>query len=546
MLKKLLQSMLILLYKLILLPTKWGQSYNVLEIKLKGMVAEEVPPFGMFSRFAPRITIFRNLLATLQNAEEDTAIKALILYIGNHDMGWAKSQELRDAIKRFRESGKKAYAYLESGGNIDFLIASECDRIVLAPSGNLDVKGLLSEVVFFKDTLDRLDIKPNMLQAGKYKSAVEPYIRSSMSKEHRENLNSLLDSMFDQLVEAIADGRSIEPATVKKIIDEGPYLAEPALSKGLIDDILYPDQIEKDMEEFIKTKPKYVPMARYQRLRFPNPRISDPFRDPPQLALIYATGMIHSGESKRTTGLTSSTGSDTLTQALRKVRENKELKAAVLRVDSPGGSGLASDMIWREVSLFKGVKPIVVSMGDTAASGGYYIAMAADHIVALPGTATGSIGVIGGKVNMKGLFEKLGLKKEFITRGKHADLHSNYSSFSKSGQKKVNAEIENFYNTFVQKAAEGRRMGAKEMDNLAQGRVWSGRQAMENGLIDETGGLHHAIEVAKQKAGISKKQKALIDIYPRPKRMIRPLLSLRALPWPFSIISGLEKLFFRI
>ncbi len=535
--------MLIIISKLIIVPFRWGKSYNVLEIKLKGMVAEEVPPFGMFSRFAPRITVFRELTATIQDAEEDSNIKALILYIGNHDMGWAKAQELRDAIQRFQDAGKTAYAYLESGGNIDYLIAAGCDRILLAPSGTLDLKGLVSEMVFFKGALDHLGIEPNMLQAGKYKSAVEPYTRESMSDAHRDNINTLMDSMYDQLVEAIADGRSKTAADVKALIDDGPYLAEAAVSAGLIDDIRYPDEIETDMTDFLKTNPEFISMSRFQRVGSSGPRVGDPFRNPPQLALIYATGVIHSGESKRTAELTSSTGSDTLTHALKKVREDKEIKAAVLRIDSPGGSGLASDMIWREVKLFKGVKPIIASMGDTAASGGYYIAMASDHIVALPGTATGSIGVIGGKMNMKGLFDKLGLKKELTTRGRHADLYSNYSSFSESGQKKMDMEIESFYTAFVAKAAQGRRMGSKEMDTLAQGRVWSGLEARENRLIDEIGGLRRAIEIAKEKAGIDKKEKALIRIYPRPRRMIRPLLSFSSLPWPFSITAAVEKRF---
>lgn len=543
MLKKLLQSILILISKMIMLPAKWGKPYNVLEIKLKGMVAEEVPPFGMFSRFAPRITVFRELTSTIQEAEEDPNIKALILYIGNHDMGWAKAQELRGAIKQFRETGKKAYAYLESGGHIDYLIAVCCDRILLAPSGTLDLKGLVSEMVFFKGTLDHLGIEPNMLQAGKYKSAVEPYIRENMSEAHRENINSLMDSMYGQLVAAIAKGRSKTEDDVKAIIDDGPYLAESAVSAGLIDDILYPDQIKTDMTDFLKTDPEFISMSRFQRVSASGPKVGDPFRNPSRLALIYATGVIHSGESKRTAELTSSTGSDTLTHALKKVREDKQLKAAVLRIDSPGGSGLASDMIWREVQLYKGVKPIIVSMGDTAASGGYYIAMASDHIVAMPGTATGSIGVIGGKMNMKGLLDKLGVKKELTTRGKNADLYSSYTSFSESGQEKMDMEIESFYNTFVAKAAKGRNMGTTEMGALAQGRVWSGLQARENGLIDEIGGLRRAIEIAKEKAGLDKKEKALISIYPRPRRMIRPLLSLRGLPWPFSILAEMEKRF---
>ncbi len=548
MLGRTLQSLSILASRLLQLPLLWASAPNLLKIKLEGTIVEEAPAMSMLTRFAPRMTVFRDILMGLKDAEQDPSIRGLMLHIHGHDLGWARAQELSQAIQSFRASGKIAIAYLESAGSSDYIIATACDNIVMAPAGGLELMGMMSEVLFFKGAIDKLDIKPDFLQAGKFKAAIEPFTRNGMSRPHRENLNALMDSLFSQMVSAIAEGRGLDEDLVRDIIDDGPYLAQDALEKNLIDKTLYSDQLDEELENILGSKPEPIRLGRYRKYRGKQPGILDPWRNLPRVALVYATGVIHSGESRNMMGVSNSVGSETLVRALRKVREDDDIKAAVLRVDSPGGSSLASDLIWREVMMFEGKKPLIVSMGDVAASGGYYIAMPAQYILSMPGTLTGSIGVIGGKINLKGLYEKIGLKKEIITRGKNADLHSDYSSFSQSARKKVKKEIETVYGIFVQKAADGRGMEYREIEKLAQGRVWSGRQAESNKLVDEMGGLRKALELAKLKAGITEEQKTLLEIYPRPKRLPLPFLPLKALPWGLeptrvsSLVESLERL----
>ena len=496
---------------------------NVLELRLEGEVVEDQPAFTWLQRFFPRQVIgFRELILTLRDAEQDPQIAALVLYLGPNSLGWAGVQELRQAILSFRRAGKTAKAFLEEADTLDYFLATACDEIIFTPLGSLGLTGLLSEVIYFKGILDKLAIQPDLLQAGKYKSAIEPYTRSGMSKAQRESINSLLDSLFGQLVAAIAEARGLTPARARQAIDQGPYLAASARELGLVDALMFEDQFETHLEKELGTPARRISLRRYLRLRGPGFSWLDPWRSLPGLALVYATGLIHSGESKSYGGIRDSIGSDTLCQALREVREDPAIRAVVLRVDSPGGSGLASDLIWREVSLFRGQKPVVVSMGDVAASGGYYISLPADQILAEPGSLTGSIGVIAGKLNLQGLYEKVGLKKELIARGKHADLHSDYGPFSETGRQKVKDEMEAFYREFVGKAAEGRKQEFPAMEKAAQGRVWTGEQAKALGLVDGLGGLRQALELAKRLAGIPEGGKAFLEILPRRPRFTLP------------------------
>lgn len=520
---KSLQSIFLLILKIpYYLSTPWIR-YNILELELKGRITEERPPPTFFRRLTPPRMILKDILDIIAEAKEDPKIQGLLLKIQNNSMGWAKTQELRDALLDFRSSGKILLAFFERASTRDYCLASASDAILMVPPGQLMLMGLSTEVTFFKEALDKLNVQADLEHIGEYKSASEVYTRTGMSRAHRESLNSILDRLYEQVTTSIAQGRRMSVSRVKKLIDQGPFLGAEAKQARLIDGLLYEDQLEDYLEKRIKTKPMLIKYGRYWRLSRWDYHPFDPWKDLPRIALIYATGLIKSGESWDLPLRERAVGSVTITEAIRKARKDKRIKAIILRVDSPGGSGVASDLIWREVSLTRGVKPIVASMSDTAASGGYYIATAADWLTAQPATFTGSIGVVSGKVNLRGLYDRLGLRKEIITRGKKAALFSDYSGFTPAERKRIKYEISEFYRDFVQKVAQGRGMDERKVDAVSQGRVWTGEQARQIGLIDELGGIEQAISWAKKKASIPEDVRPIIDIYPRAKRLYYPL-----------------------
>lgn len=512
---------------------------NVLELNVYGELVEYKPKLNLLQRYlAKPPTCFSDLIFALKEAEEDEHIKACLVKIGYHNLGWGRTQELREAIISFRARGKKAFAFLEEAGSLEYFLACACDEIIVPPTQSLDLVGLLSEVIFFKGTLDKLEIKPEFFQAGKYKSAVEPYIRNSMSKEHREALEELLTSIYDELVKAIAQSRGIEKEKIKKIIDNAPYLAEEALSKKLIDKVLYLDQLEEHLEEIIGEPVRKISADYYYRLRTLARAGIENLRRTPRLALVYGTGIIHLDEESGFSQWDETLSAENMVKSLKTIRENKHIQAVIFRIDSPGGSGFASDLIWRELSLLAESKPLIVSMADVAASGGYYLAMPANHILAQPTTLTGSIGVIAGKINLRGLYHKLGMKKEQVKRGENADLYSDYSFLEGKKKTKIKKEVEFFYKDFVEKVAQARKLKKRELERSAQGRVWTGKQALSLKLIDEFGGLRRAIELAKEKIGLRAEERVLIEIYPRPPKKLFPSFPLRI---PFlPIFSGDE------
>jgi len=500
---------------------------NVLEVSLTGQVVEELHLAGIMQRLFPsHFLCMRELLAGISFAADERDIKALIVRVSGHDLGWGRAEELCDAIRRFRASGKYALAYLEEPENIDTMIAASCDRVIAPPGVPLYLTGLLSEVMYFKEILDKLNIEPELFQAGKYKSAVEPFLRSGMSDEHRESVESLLDSIYGHWLKAVAVGRGMTEERVGGLIDEGPWLAEEAKDAGLIDELMYEDELDDYIEKWLGIVVHRIPLDRFRKLYGPRASVRDPWRKLQALALITATGTIHSGESRYYGAADSSAGADTLRRAISRVREDDAIAAVVLRIDSPGGSAVHSDFIWREVERLKKEKPVVVSMADVAASGGYYIAMPADHIVASPATLTGSIGVIGGKINLKGLYNKIGINKDSVARGKHADMVTDYGSLSPELRAKMKKEMEAVYHIFVEKAASARKREYAELDQSAQGRVWTGLQAKEVGLVDELGSLLTAIERAKERAGIPASRRVPVYTATRAHRFSLPMPSL--------------------
>ncbi|MFO8055847.1 MAG: signal peptide peptidase SppA [bacterium] len=503
---------------------------NVLDINLNGRV-EEVQLYGLWQRFLPSPGVgMRELLSGLDLASRDDGIKALVLTVSDHDLDWGRTEELCMMVRRFRESGKYALAYLEAPSNIDTLLAAACDKVVLPPGMPLHLTGLLSEVLYFKQMLDKLSVEPELFQAGKYKSAIEPFTREGMSQAHREAVEALLDSIYEEWVGALARGRHLQPERVKELIDEGPWIAEEAQEAGLVDEIMYADRIEDYLQKWLGTSPRRISLEKYLKIFGPSATMADPWKSGKGLAILNACGPIHGGESRYMGPGESSVGSDTFRKALDQAREDESIAAAIIRVDSPGGSAVHSDLIWRDVERLAGTKPVVVSMADVAASGGYYIAMPAHHIVASPTTLTGSIGVIGGKINLKGLYTRVGLKKEQVGRGKHANMGTDYGPYSEELRSKVKTEMDAVYKSFVEKAARGRKKEFHELEESAQGRVWTGSQAGERGLVDEMGSLITAIERAKERAGIPPDKRVPTAVLPRIRKLGVPFL-------PFSVSS---------
>jgi protease-4 len=467
-----------------------------------------------------------DLILQFKKAKVDKRIKVIIVDIKMSGAGWGKSEEIRDAIADFRSSGKPVYAYLEYGMNKEYYIASACDKIYLAPPGELFINGLAADVMFFRGSLDKLGIYPDIYQIGKYKSAGDIFTRKDMSDAHREFMNSLLDDLFNRYVDAIAKGRGKTPEQVRAIIDDAPYGAPKAKDAGLIDGVGYKDELEKEL----KTKLGYKESDQLRMVKSSAYKEVEPeslgLDEGEKIAVIYATGDIGSGQSENSPGGSQSIGSDTLSKAINDAREDKSIKAIVIRVDSPGGSGLASDIIWHAVAAAKEKKPVVISMSDVAASGGYYISASASKIIAQPSTITGSIGVVAGKPVMRGFYDWLGISNEYILRGKNAGMFRETEKFTPEERAKFEDWIKTtYYNDFIPKVAQGRNKDAAYIDSIGQGRVWTGAQGRERGLVDEFGGLDRAVEVAKELAKIPKDKGVHRVILPVPRTLIQELLS---------------------
>ncbi len=485
-------------------PSFGGRSY--LELSLGAL--PERPPADLGLPFERRPASLRTFVESLDRAAKDPQVTAVVVRpVGLHDAGWSRIQELRAALLRFRKSGKPAWAFIESCGNAEYYLASAADKIYALPSAIVGVTGLATEVTFFRATLDKLGVEAQFEGVGEYKNAPNQYTEKGFTAPHREQTEALLDSLDEQFVQALARGRKRTPEQVRAWLDGGPYDAREAQRLGLIDELRYRDELDERLEGATRATPSGYLGRGSGFAGFGRPRI----------ALVYALGEIVSGPSATGPFGGEVAGSDTLAAALRQARNDDSVRALVLRVDSPGGSGAASDVIWREVQKTRRVKPVIVSMGDVAASGGYYIAMAGDVIVAQPGTITGSIGVFGGKFTLRGLYDKLGISKELVSRGRHAALFSDYRPWSPDERARVRALMESFYRDFVRRVAEHRGKTFDEADALARGRVWSGAQAHARGLIDRLGGLETAIAVAREKAGIPASQAVTLVELPEQK-----------------------------
>src|SRR2546423_3025286 len=499
---------------------------SVLALKVSGRWPDYVPENAFNRLFATPPQSLTGLVAQFRKAKVDKRITAIIVDIDASETGWAKAEEVRGAIEDFRASGKPVYAYMETGFNKDYYIAAACDKIYLPPSGELFVTGLAADVMFFRGTLDKLGIYPDVYQIGKYKSAGDMFTQKQMTEAHREFINSLVDDLYGRLVDAIAQGRNKSADDVKKLIDNAPYNATQAKDAGLIDGTLYRDEVEKELKKRLGYKDnddlRIARAGDYRQIS----QESLGLNKGDKIAVVYAAGDIVSGSSSFGSSGEETIGSDSLVKTLKEVADDKTIKAVVLRIDSPGGSGLASDIIWRGVEAVKEKKPVVVSMSDVAASGGYYIACNANKIVAEPSTITGSIGVVGGKPVVKGLYDWFGITNEYVMRGQNAGMFRETEKFSDSERKKFEDLVKGtYYEEFLPKVAKGRGKSPDDIDKIGQGRVWTGQQGKERGLVDEYGGLDKAIEIAKQLAYIPEDKGVQRVIMPRPPSFFEQLMS---------------------
>jgi protease-4 len=492
---------------------------------------------GEMSLFGDLGVDLRKTMARLEKAGEDESIAGVILQI-DAAPGRGKLNELRSAIKRVQGKGKKVYALLESAIGPQYQLASACDEIIIPESGEVLLPGIRAEFSFYKDLFAKVGVEADMLHVGDFKGAAEPYTRDSLSEPVRKNMTALIDDLYDEMLTTIASDRDIKIEEIRKLVDQGLLMAAEAKEAGLVDRVIYPDQFRDALQKEYKAD-KLVYVENYAKQK-----VDTDFSGPmgmmklfqsmmgegrsgsgdsaPKIAVVYAVGPIMSGKSQSSLMGGTSMGSTTIVEALQEAAKDETVKAIVLRVDSPGGSALASDLIWRQTQAID--KPIIASMGDVAASGGYYISMGADRIFAEPGTVTGSIGVVGGKLAMKGVYDKLGIDTESISRGENSGIYSTTDKFSESERKVIEGMMKSIYQQFTAKAAEGRKMKQEDLEKLAGGQVYTGRVAKRLGLIDEVGTLRDSIQAAKRQAGLDPDKKVELIVLPKPENPFEALL----------------------
>jgi len=503
-------------------------------LTLKDDYPEGPAPAGLFGELRPRL---QDIVERIDKAAKDEKVAGLVLKVRSPHVGLGKVDELRAAIARFRNSGKRVYADVQSARTKDYLVAAACNEIVMPPSGDLMITGLQAEVTFVKGLLDKLDIKADFIQIGAFKGASEPLTRTNMSPEFRRQYESVIDDYYQQIVKTIVADRKLEPEKVKQLIDDGLFMANRAKEAGLVDRVCYEDELESQLKDELKVD-KLVFERDYGKKKIDTDfsgltgfmklielmagtESSSKGGRNPKIAVVYAVGVIMSGESKQGLFGDETLGGDTIVKALRQAQDDDKVKAIVLRVDSPGGSALASDLIWREIVRSK--KPVVASMGDTAASGGYYVSMGAKKIYAEPGTLTGSIGVVGGKLALKGLMNKVGITTEVIRRGKNSGLLSGIDPFTPEERAAWERSMKEVYAQFTGKAAEGRKMELAKLEQLAAGRLFTGQMAVDNGLADKLGTLSDAVAGAKELAGLKADDKVDLMVLPQPKNFFEHL-----------------------
>jgi protease IV len=492
-------------------------SDSVLVLALNGDVPETAPvdiPIPFIQAQSPPTV--RDMWTSLRQAATDDRIKAVVLQPRDLDAGWGKLQEFRQEISNFKKSGKPVYAFLRSPGSREYYVGTAADKIFLSPDDSLGVKGFLLQEMYFKSTMDKLGIQMQVDHIGRFKDAGDIFTRTGMSPETREVLSEVLDQIYGNFSTVVGQSRHKTADDMKALIDDGPFLAAQAKASGLVDQLGYEDDVYADLKKKTGSSDlKKVTLRTYFRAA---PGRGD------RVAVLVGEGDIVSGNPNNGFGNQSIISSSGFVRIVRRVREDSSIKGVILRVNSPGGDALASDEILHELKLLSRAKPLVVSMSDVAASGGYFMSMTGDPIIAYPDTITGSIGVLYVRPNVRGLFEKLGIQTEALMRGKMADIDSQTIPLSDAAKQKLRESLESTYKSFVSKVAAARRKTYAQIDPLAQGRVWMGAQAHENGLVDELGGLDEAVSLIRKKANLSPGGATNLVLYP-PRRSLLEILT---------------------
>ncbi len=490
-------------------PSLVGAIHPAAEIDLRKALSWPKPGplalvFGTRSRDPLELT-----LATMRRLARDGATKAVVLRSAGLPLGMGRAEELRAGIENLRASGKKVLFYLESGGDLEYSVALAADRIYTAPQAVLLVNGFAATALFAAAGLDKLGVKAEFFRAGAYKNAPDLFTRTGMSREQREVESSLLDDVFGRYVKRISDARHLDESKVKSLLDEGILKPGEAVQAGLIDGLVYPDQLEEEAGKLLGGT------TTLRKVGTDEPARRDlRWGERPRIAVVRVVGTISRGEGSRDPfGAVRVAGSEPISRQIRRAADDPRVAAIVVRIDSPGGDGTASDLIWRELVRARKEKhkPVIASMGDVAASGGYYVAAGADAIFAEPATITGSIGVFIGHFDAEGLLGKLGLNLETVKRGASADLFTPNRPLSEGERKTLQTWVDGFYEEFLLRVAEARGLSRDQVDRIARGRVWTGYQALEHRLIDRLGGLLDALAEAKRRAGLDPDEEVELD-----------------------------------
>jgi protease-4 len=498
---------------------------SVLVLTISGETAERSDSISIFKQ---QQNSLKDYLDVLRRAREDSGVKAVVVRITSSQVGLAQAQELRSAIAELREHGKKTYGVLEDDSQSGYLVAAACENVVLPPSGEVMLYGVKADAYFFRSLLDKVGAQAHVVHVGQYKSYGEMFTNDDFTTPARANMTEIVDDVYSLLVKLVAKSRDLAPAQVESIINGGPVGAADAKAAHLVDRVAYADDL---LAEFTRKNMKIVDASDYGKDSSSKTEDMNIFSifslmnkgasqektgKLPQVAVVYAVGQINLG-SRGGVVIGSDEGiySDDFIDTLNDVQEDSKVKAVILRVDSPGGSAFASDLIWKKIEELKKHKPVIDSMGDVAASGGYYISMAGSRVIAQEGTMTGSIGVVGGKLDLSGVYKKLGVNKTTISRGQYASLYSETSDFSQQERALIEKMMRRTYDDFISKAAQNRKLSLTKVDEVAQGKVWLGGRAKQVGLVDDLGGMSKAIEETKGLIGLKKSDKVALVTYPK-------------------------------
>jgi protease-4 len=510
----------------------------IAHVSLAGSIPDGVGQGGLLADVSPHL---HRIVARLDKAAKDSRVKAVLLSIESPDLGRARADELRAAIARLRKAGKPVAAHLVGSEPVHYMVALACDTIAMPPAATLEITGVRAEVTFFKGMLDKLGVEAEILQVGEFKGAGEPLTRATMSPQLRKQYESFIGDLYEQLVERIAADRRLPVERVRELIDTGVFTPEAAREAKLIDAVAYEDEVAdalvkrlgiedaKIARDYAERKVdndfsgigglvKLVEMLSGQKQQAASGKEK-------QVAIVHVTGEIKEGKGSDDLLAGGSAGSNTVIKAIRDAAQDEKVAAIVLRIDSPGGSALASDLIWREAERTK--KPVVASLSDTAASGGYYIAVAADRIVAAPGTLTGSIGVVGGKIAVGGALERFGVHTDVVSKGRNAGWLSMQTPFTADEREAFLGTMKDVYRLFTTKVAAGRKLDVEKLATLAEGRVFTGRMAKEAGLVDRLGTLDDAVDEAKKLAGIKEEEEVERVLLPEPRGLFDDLFGMR-------------------